>query len=414
VLQDSDFRHFLSEGKQDQSEVTAINPLMSVRDFKLLRVIGKGSYAKVLQVRMKSNKKIYAMKILLKQHLVSRNVADNAMVERKILAELRHPFLVKLHYAFQTHDKLYLVVDYFNGGELFFHLRKDGAFTEDRARFYAAEVVLAVEYLHQQGIIYRDLKPENILLDKEGHLRLTDFGLSKDQMEEDQKTKTFCGTPSYASPEMLRREAYNKMVDWWSVGILIYEMLAGHPPFRHRSPKIMFDHILNSPVQYPSSMTADAKSLIEGLLKRDPNVRLGANSAQEIKNHPWFQDVDWQRVFRKQVPVPFIPRIDPKQGDADVTNVAREFKNQPPQDTPAVYEATLHTKLAFQGFTFHETKEIDMDNSASFSANGGSASGDADPDEVTESQREPHTLLDEGIVSKIAESENLEREILTY
>jgi len=201
ILQEDNFRKFLSEGKTEEAD-NPTNPLINRKDFKLLQVIGKGSYAKVLLVRMKANNRIYAMKILQKQHLVTRNVADNAMIERKILADLNHPFIVKLHFAFQTHEKLYLLVDYFNGGELFFHLRKQGAFPEDRARFYACEVVLAVAYLHQQGVIYRDLKPENILLDKHGHLRLTDFGLSKDHMKSEEKTKTFCGTPSYASPEV--------------------------------------------------------------------------------------------------------------------------------------------------------------------------------------------------------------------
>lgn len=355
VAQDPHFRSFLSDGKvlTGPQKSKSITPLMRVEDFELLTVVGKGSYAKVLQVRKKDTGKIYALKILQKEHLVARNVVQNALAERKILANLNHPFIVSLHYSFQTHDKLYLVVDYFNGGELFYHLRKQGRFSEDIARFFVSEVVLAVEHLHANGIIYRDLKPENILLDQDGHIRLTDFGLSKEGLAKGVLTRTFCGTPSYASPEMLTRSPYDKTVDWWCVGILLYEMLTGLPPFRHKNTRVMFDYILHADVQYPEFVSKSARDLIAGLLIRDPKKRLGHKDSKQIRTHAFFDTVDWKKVYRKQIEPPFRPEINPEVGSLDISNVAKEFKRQVAADTPTT-NAALNTQLAFPDFTYDE------------------------------------------------------------
>eukprot|EP01102_Stenamoeba_stenopodia_P008101 TRINITY_DN2301_c0_g1_i3.p1 TRINITY_DN2301_c0_g1~~TRINITY_DN2301_c0_g1_i3.p1 ORF type:complete len:296 (-),score=67.21 TRINITY_DN2301_c0_g1_i3:548-1435(-) len=194
-------------------------------DFELLTVIGKGSFGKVLQVRKKDTGKIYAMKVLRKEAIVQRKQVAHTKAEKSILAKIQHPFIVGLHYAFQTEEKLYMVLDFVNGGELFFHLKREGKFSEQRVRIYAAEIACALSHLHSFGIVYRDLKPENILLDSEGHICITDFGLSKEIQSED--THTFCGTPEYLAPEILKGQGHGTPVDWWSLGTLIYEMLTG-------------------------------------------------------------------------------------------------------------------------------------------------------------------------------------------
>jgi serine/threonine protein kinase len=189
-------------------------------DFELLKVLGKGSFGKVLQVRKKDTGRIYAMKVLSKKDIAQRHEIGHTMSERNVLMRLHNPFLVGLKFSFQTPDKLYLVLDYMNGGELFYHLQKETAFTEERAKFYISEIVVALEYLHKYNIIYRDLKPENVLLDTTGHVALTDFGLCKENMTTDAQTTTFCGTAEYLAPEVLMGGGYGKAVDWWSLGIL--------------------------------------------------------------------------------------------------------------------------------------------------------------------------------------------------
>lgn len=196
-------------------------------DFEILAVVGKGSFGKVFQVRKKDTGNIFAMKVIRKDNVVKRNAVEHTMAENKILKHINHPFLVNLKYAFQTKLHLYMVIDYLNGGELFYHLTRDDYFSEERTRFYAAEVVLALGYLHDNNIVYRDLKPENLLLDMQGHICLVDFGLCKTGLGFDTKTHTFCGSPEYIAPEVLRGEGYNKEVDWWALGTLIYEMLTG-------------------------------------------------------------------------------------------------------------------------------------------------------------------------------------------
>lgn len=213
--------------------------------FKILRVIGRGSFGKVFLVQKRDTKELFAMKVLKKEDVLNRNQIAHTKSERQILSKVKCPFIVNMHYAFQTPDKLYMVMDFLNGGELFFHLRKSEKFSEDRIRFYAAEIILALENLHQQGIIYRDLKPENILLDQEGHIRLTDFGLSKEGIfrKNQDRTFTICGTPEYLAPEIIRGEGHGEVADWWSLGTLLYEMQVGFPPFMN-SNKIQLMQII--------------------------------------------------------------------------------------------------------------------------------------------------------------------------
>ncbi|KAJ0395319.1 hypothetical protein P43SY_002054 [Pythium insidiosum] len=254
----------------------------------------------------------YAMKVLKKQHVISSGLVNTTMAERKILTEIRHPFVVRLHYAFQDASKLYLVMDYLSGGALAAHLRRRRKFPEDWARFYAAEVAAAMAHLHSLNIIYRDAKLENVLLDHEGHVRITDFGLSKVGVSDLKGAKTFCGTAAYIAPELLKGHSYGKAADWWSFGILLYEMIGGKPPYYHRNRDIMFQTILKQEwVRFPPEFSDSAISLIRGLLTRDPTQRLGSGprGADEVLTHPFFDSISWPDLLEKRIQPPFNPGV---------------------------------------------------------------------------------------------------------
>lgn len=222
---------------------------LSVTDFDLLKVVGKGAFGKVMLVRKRANKgagQIYAMKVLKKSVISAKGQVEHTKSERSILCEIRHPFIVRLRFAFQSDDKLYLVTDYYNGGSLFYHLRKSRAFTEERAKFYAAELLSALDHLHQQHIIYRDLKLENVLMDNVGHIALTDFGLSKQNIDITGGATTFCGTAEYIAPELLKGQKYGAPVDWWSFGILLFEMMHGRTPFYDKNRKVTSPSLIAS------------------------------------------------------------------------------------------------------------------------------------------------------------------------
>jgi RAC serine/threonine-protein kinase len=322
---------------------------VSVQDFDLLNVIGKGSFGKVIQVRKKDTGKVYAMKVLNKKNILDNNELEHTRTEKNILQKLAHPFLVNLNYSFQTSDKLYFIMDYINGGELFYHLQKEHKFTPDRVRFYSAEIVLGLEYLHNSGVIYRDLKPENILLTDEGHICMTDFGISKEGLlAEDSRTATFCGTPEYLAPEVLEGKGYTKAVDWWSFGTLMYEMLIGIPPFYSQDVQQMYFKIMHAKLELPETMDKDTKSLICGLLERDPNKRLG--EASVIKAHSYFKGVDWEKILRKEVKPPYVP---PVKGKTDITMIDPVFTSEKPtlNDGDGGYISQDNQKK-FEGFTF--------------------------------------------------------------
>src|SRR3989338_4082443 len=242
-------------------------------DFVIEALIGKGSFGKVFLVRGKDDSNaFYAMKVLRKDKVVARKQVAHTMTERGVLERIQHPFVVKLHYAFQTAEKLYMILDFVNGGELFFHLKQEGRFSESRTRFYVAELTMALAHLHRIGIVYRDLKPENILLTAAGHIAITDFGLSK-ELAENEGTSTFCGTPEYLAPEILLNQGHNTAVDWWSLGTFMYEMLTGLPPFYSQNQNIMYQKILNAELKFPSYVSAEAQALLRGLLNRNPKER---------------------------------------------------------------------------------------------------------------------------------------------
>ncbi|XP_053126566.1 ribosomal protein S6 kinase alpha-5 isoform X3 [Hemicordylus capensis] len=334
---------------------------VGIENFELLKVLGTGAYGKVFLVRKISGHdagKLYAMKVLKKATIIQKaKTTEHTKTERQVLEHIRQsPFLVTLHYAFQTDTKLHLILDYINGGELFTHLSQRERFTEDEVRIYIGEIVLALEHLHKLGIIYRDIKLENILLDSDGHVVLTDFGLSKEFVsDENERAYSFCGTIEYMAPDIVKggEKGHDKAVDWWSLGVLMYELLTGASPFtvdgERNSQTEISRRILKSEPPYPQEMSALAKDIIQCLLMKDPNKRLGCgpSGADEIKQQPFFQKINWKDLAAKKVPAPFKPVI---RDELDVGNFAEEFTDMDPTYSPATTPQAAD-KL-FQGYSF--------------------------------------------------------------
>jgi len=325
---------------------------VGLEDFELLKVIGKGSFGQVLQVRKKDTGKIYAMKVLNKKTIIERMEIEHTRTEKNILQKLVHPFLVNLNYSFQTPDKLFFIMDHVNGGELFFHLQKDKKFSEDRARFYCAEIVLGIEYLHVNGVLYRDLKPENLLLTADGHICMTDFGISKEGLiSNDARTSTFCGTPEYLAPEVLEGNPYGKAIDWWSFGTLMYEMLTGLPPFYSQDVQQMYSKIMSAKLNIPVNISENAADLIQKLLERDPALRL--QDPEVIKKHPWFSGLDFEKLFLKQMEPPFVPPVTDTE---DTKMVDPMFTSEEVHLSPQSMTEPLH----FDEFTLNLDAPIKM------------------------------------------------------
>ncbi|CAK44201.1 serine/threonine-protein kinase gad8 [Aspergillus awamori] len=305
---------------------------MKLEDFELLKVVGKGSFGKVMQVMKKDTGRIYALKTIRKAHIISRSEVTHTLAERSVLSQINNPFIVPLKFSFQSPEKLYLVLAFVNGGELFHHLQREQRFDINRARFYTAELLCALECLHGFKVIYRDLKPENILLDYTGHIALCDFGLCKLDMKDEDRTNTFCGTPEYLAPELLLGNGYTKTVDWWTLGVLLYEMLTGLPPFYDENTNDMYRKILQEPLTFPSTdiVPPAARDLLSRLLDRDPQRRLGANGAAEIKSHHFFANIDWRKLLQRKYEPSFRPNV---MGARDITNFDREFTSEAPQDS---------------------------------------------------------------------------------
>jgi serum/glucocorticoid-regulated kinase 2 len=348
------------ETKETDEKKDKLTPLLDstekvrLDDFELLKVLGRGSFGKVMQVRKKSDGKIYAMKILKKQAIIARNQVEHTKAERKILQALQHPFLMTLRYAFQSKEKLYFVLDYYQGGELFFHLKNNRRFPEDVARIYVAEIACALGHLHSLQVIYRDLKPENILLDDNGHVCLTDFGLSKD-VEPSDKAHTFCGTPEYLAPEIVTGAGHDKAVDWWSLGILLYELTVGIPPFYSQNVNEMYNKIQHGVLRFPPFLSEACKSLIVQLLNRDPKKRLGSkDDVNDLKAHAFFKPLSWEKLLKKEIDVPYKPKV--KAGGADTGNFDGVFTSEPVVDSmvqPGTLSQTMAEKTdEFGGFTY--------------------------------------------------------------
>uniref|UniRef100_A0A3B4YZR4 non-specific serine/threonine protein kinase n=1 Tax=Seriola lalandi dorsalis TaxID=1841481 RepID=A0A3B4YZR4_SERLL len=347
---------------------------VGIENFELLKVLGTGAYGKVFLVRKVSGHdagKLYAMKVLKKATIVQKaKTAEHTRTERQVLEHIRQsPFLVTLHYAFQTDTKLHLILDYVNGGELFTHLVQRVRFKEQEVALYSGEIVSALEHLHKLGIVYRDLKLENILLDSNGHIVLTDFGLSKefDQME---RAFSVCGTIEYMAPEIVEggESGHDKVicsfiphspilcspaVDWWSLGVLMYELLTGGSPFTvdgdENSHTDIAKRISKKDPPFPKDMGPLAKDLIQRLLIKDPKKRLGSgpNGAENVKKHPFYQKINWEDLAAKKVPAPFKPVI---RDELDVSNFADEFTEMDPTYSPAALPQNCDR--IFQGYSF--------------------------------------------------------------
>lgn len=325
------------------------------QDFELKKVLGKGGYGKVFQVRKTTgadSNSYFAMKVLKKASIV-RNQKDTAhtRAERNILEAVRHPFIVELVYAFQTGGKLYLILEYLSGGELFMHLEREGIFLEDTTCFYLCEIILALEHLHNLGIIYRDLKPENVLLDAQGHVKLTDFGLCKEHIQEGIVTHTFCGTIEYMAPEILTRSGHGKAVDWWSLGALMFDMLTGMPPFTADNRKNTIDAILKGKLNIPAYLAADSRDLIRRLMKRQVSQRLGSgpSDGQAVRSHSFFKNVNWDDVLARRLDPPIKPVL---RSEDDVSQFDTKFTKQIPVDSPDESTLSESANLIFQGFTY--------------------------------------------------------------
>ncbi|KAM6164844.1 serine/threonine-protein kinase Sgk2 isoform 3-T3 [Rhynchocyon petersi] len=312
------------------------NPNARPTDFDFLKVIGKGNYGKVLLAKHKSDGIFYAVKVLQKKSIIKKKEQNHIMAERSVLLKnVRHPFLVGLRYSFQTPEKLYFVLDYVNGGELFFHLQRERRFLEPRARFYAAEVASAIGYLHSLNIIYRDLKPENILLDCQ-----------------------------YLAPEVLRKEPYDRAVDWWCLGAVLYEMLQGLPPFYSQDVSQMYENILHQPLQIPGGRTVAACDLLQSLLHKDQRQRLGSKSDfLEIKNHVFFSPINWDDLYHKRLTPPFNPNV---AGPADLKHFDPEFTQEAVSKsigcTPDTMASSSGASSAFLGFSYVPEEDDILDS----------------------------------------------------
>lgn len=329
-------------------------------DFQVSSVIGAGAYGKVYMVRHKVTNEIYAMKVLKKASLVLHNKdAEHTKTERQILEEVRHPFIVDLHYAFQTPEKLFLLLSFACGGELFNYLQKEKMFDEDTARFYLSEIFVALDHLHSLGIIYRDLKPENVLLDIEGHILLTDFGLSKVALD----AHTICGSLEYMAPEIVAEATYDKAVDYWSFGIMCHDLLTGKTPFRGNNRKKVMEAILKKKLNLPYYLSPTTKDLLNKLLKKNPHVRLGSKKGgEEVKNHLFFRNVNWTKVYNKETIPPIVPVVS---GPDDICNFGTQFttmstdsimidcnNNNNSYSHPIGIESSSSKNDLFRGFSF--------------------------------------------------------------
>ncbi|QPG73609.1 Serine/threonine-protein kinase [Brettanomyces nanus] len=352
----------------------------SPQDFKILRLLGKGTFGQVFQVKKKDTNRVYAMKVLSKKVIVKKKEVAHTIGERDIMVRTSaadSAFIVMLKFSFQTPTDLYLVTDFMSGGELFWHLQREGRFSEDRAKFYIAELVMALEHLHDNGIVYRDLKPENILLDANGHIALCDFGLSKANLSGNGTTNTFCGTTEYLAPEVLLDESgYTKMVDFWSLGVLIFEMCCGWSPFYAENTQQMYKNIAFGKVRFPKEvLSPEGRSFVKGLLNRNPKHRLGAiDDARELRAHPFLHDIEWHLLRERKIPPPFVPHI---VNELDTSNFDPEFTNA---STSAINRQLMlgSTPLSqamqdkFKGFTYVDDSTM-FDHLSSLSVKKGNS-----------------------------------------
>jgi len=352
-----------SERVNNKQPTSGDSAMIGLDDFLLLRVIGRGSYAKVFVVEQKRTKRIYAMKVIKKELVNDDEDIDWVQTEKHVFeVASNHPFLVGLHSCFQTASRLFFIIEFVNGGDLMFHMQRQRRLPEEHARFYSAEICLALNFLHEKGIVYRDLKLDNVLLDADGHVKLTDYGMCKEGLRPGDTTSTFCGTPNYIAPEMLRGEDYDFSVDWWALVVLMFEMLAGRSPFDivgqtdnpdQNTEDYLFQVILEKPIRIPRSLSVKAGSVLKGFLNKNPVERLGCHPQTgfaDIQSHPFFKTIDWEMLYAKQIVPPYKPQVT---SETDLDHFDPQFTNEPVQLTPD--DMKVITKIdqsEFEGFEY--------------------------------------------------------------
>ncbi|XP_074311933.1 serine/threonine-protein kinase AtPK2/AtPK19-like [Silene latifolia] len=320
-----------------------------LEDFEIMKLVGEGAFGKVYQVRKRVTSEIYAMKVMRKDKIMAKNHAEYMKAERDILTKIGHPFIIQLRYSFQTKYRLYLVLDFINGGHLFFQLYNQGLFREDLARVYAAEIVSAVSHLHANSVMHRDLKPENILLDADGHVVLTDFGLAK-ELRENERSNSLCGTVEYMAPEIVLGKGHDKAADWWSVGVLIFEMVTGQPPFSGGNREKIQKKIINDKFKLPAFLSSEAHSLLKGLMQKDPSKRLGCGvtGSKGIKNHKWFKPINWRKLEAREIQPSFRPEVG---GKLCTANFEKRWTDMPLVISPAASPNDTGN-LVFKNFSY--------------------------------------------------------------
>uniref|UniRef100_A0A3B4VH48 Protein kinase C n=1 Tax=Seriola dumerili TaxID=41447 RepID=A0A3B4VH48_SERDU len=313
------------------------------------KVLGKGSFGKVLLAELKGQGQYFAVKVLKKDVVLMDDDVECTMVEKRVLAlAWESPFLTQLYSTFQSKEHLFFVMEYLNGGDLMFHIQDKGRFDLNRATFYAAEIIVGLQFLHARGIIYRDLKLDNVMLDKDGHIKIADFGMCKENVIGEARATTFCGTPDYIAPEILLGQKYTFSVDWWSFGVLVYEMLIGQSPFQGDDEDELFESIRSDTPHYPRWITKEAKNLLELLFERDPSRRLGV--VGDIRAHAFFKTINWLALEKREVDPPFKPKV---KSPSDCSNFDREFLSEKPRLSQA--DKNLIDSMdqaAFAGFSF--------------------------------------------------------------
>ena len=330
------------------------NPLgikLTFHDFDKLKVLGKGSFGEVLLVKLKANEKYYAMKILTKKQVKLRHQEAHTKAERDLMVKINCPFIVNIKFAFQDTEKLYIITEFMQGGEMFFHLHKERRFSNEKTQFYIIEIILAIEFLHKNKMLYRDLKPENIMIDANGHIKLTDFGLSKMVNKPKEKAFTICGTPQYLAPEILSDDGYDCSVDWWSLGCVMYEMLVGKAPFRIPKGAYLSAEIYKKKISIPDFVTQEARDLISQLLVPNPKKRLGygPEDAEKIKAHPYFEGINWDDAWNQKLTPPFVPVL---KSETDLTYFDKMFTDEKIEGSKVSEIPESVTGSEYKGFTY--------------------------------------------------------------
>lgn len=333
-------------------------PKFTLDDFEIKKVIGKGSFGKVLLVLLKGTNQFFALKALKKDSVLEDDDVECTLIEKRALAlGSACVFLTHLHSTFQSPSHLFFTMEFLNGGDLMFHIQNSTRFTEERTRFYTAEITVALQYLHSKGIAYRDLKLDNVLLTSEGHVKIADFGMCKENIGPNTLTTTFCGTPDYIAPEIINGKSYGISVDWWSFGVLCYEMLIGQSPFQGEDEDDLFQSICNDPIDYPRWLTKDAINLVDKLLQREPDFRIGCiEHVEPLRNHPFFRTINWDKLINLQIEPPFKPKV---RSMNDICNFDADFTSEQPELTPpdAKILQTMD-QSHFDGFSFTNNQFI--------------------------------------------------------